>query len=243
MLLRKAKHWEYEEEWRVFRTGPELGIERYPAGMLARVILGCQLSRDDREVILDLAAALPAPPEIYQAQRSKSAFALELSRIDIPPPSRKRSVPNTGKAGDGRGYPMGRVLIAAMIAVALCDILSALATRPFGFHFGWRGPFLLVIYVIAGYSARRVAGLRAAMVVGLTSATVDSIGAVVWAMGSGRLPDQYNLPSPIAMAILIPVFGALLGALGGLFAPSPSPVLPRNDYPASRAPIFSVRSS
>jgi hypothetical protein len=117
---------------------------------------------------------------------------------------------------------MRRILIAAMTTVALCDILSAIATRTVGFHFGWRGPILLVIYALAGYSARRIASLRAAMFVGLTSA-VDSIGAVVWAIGSGRLPDPYSVPNLIAMAILIPVFGALFGGLGGFFAPSPRP--------------------
>lgn len=36
MLLTKASHWAYEEEWRVLRTGPTPGIEVYPPGMLVR---------------------------------------------------------------------------------------------------------------------------------------------------------------------------------------------------------------
>ena len=116
---------------------------------------------------------------------------------------------------------MRRILILAATTVALTDILSVVAVQMVGFHFGWRGPVLLVIYALAGYCAGRVGGLRAAMLVGSMSASVDSIAAVLWAIGSGRLPDQYSVPSLILIAILIPVFAALVGALGGSFAPRP----------------------
>ena len=77
MLLTKAAHWSYENEWRVLRTEPPPGLASYPSGMLARIILGCQIRPKDREEIISLVSAVPEAPELYQARRSVSAFALE----------------------------------------------------------------------------------------------------------------------------------------------------------------------
>jgi hypothetical protein len=139
---------------------------------------------------------------------------------------------------------MRRILLAAMTTVALCDILSAIATRAVGFHFGWRGPFLLVVYVIAGYFARRVAGLKAAMFAGFMSATIDAIAAVLWATGSGRLPAEYTVPNLIAMASSDSCVWRVVRSTWrtvGTSAAWPSCRLTTISPPASRAQIFSFR--
>ena len=82
MILTKSKHWKYEQEWRVFRAGVEPGVEVYPDGMLAQVILGCQIRPEDREEIVAVASGLAQPPEIYQAKRSASRFHLELCKVE-----------------------------------------------------------------------------------------------------------------------------------------------------------------
>ena len=82
MILTKSKHWKYEQEWRVFRAGVEPGVEVYPAGMLAQVILGCQIRPGDRDEIVAVASGLAQPPEIYQAKRSASRFHLELCQVE-----------------------------------------------------------------------------------------------------------------------------------------------------------------
>jgi hypothetical protein len=84
MLLRKASHWAYEEEWRAMRTGVKPGIAHYPTGMLASVILGSEISRTDRETVLQAAVALPSPPDLYEARRSGAVYAVDLIRIGVP---------------------------------------------------------------------------------------------------------------------------------------------------------------
>ena len=98
MLLTKSRHWRYEQEWRVFRTdGPGLAI--CPAGTLVRVVLGCGIRPSDRDEIVALAVGLPHVPEIYQAMRSPSKFALELLNVDNRmPPSNKRMEPTRAGA-------------------------------------------------------------------------------------------------------------------------------------------------
>jgi hypothetical protein len=116
---------------------------------------------------------------------------------------------------------MRRIVILALATVALSDAFSVIAVHAVGFHFGWRGPFLLVIYMLAGYAARRIGGLGAAMSVGLTAAAVDAVASLSWALGSGRVPDEYPVANLVTMAMLIPVFGALAATVGGFFAHPP----------------------
>jgi len=84
MLLRKASHWAYEEEWRAIRSGPEPGVASYPAGMLASVILGAEISPTDREAVLQAVAALPICPDVYEAQRMRTAYGLDVIRRACP---------------------------------------------------------------------------------------------------------------------------------------------------------------
>lgn len=81
MLLTKAGPWQYEQEWRVLRTEGEPGLEVYPAGMLVRIVLGCEIRPTDRDEIIALASGVTEPPSLYQAERSTSAFALEVCTL------------------------------------------------------------------------------------------------------------------------------------------------------------------
>jgi hypothetical protein len=94
MLLRKASHWAYEEEWRAIRTGPEPGLASYPNGMLASVILGAEISRIDRETVLQAVAALPISPNVYEARRMGTAYGLDLIRLTWPLPSNTAMEPS-----------------------------------------------------------------------------------------------------------------------------------------------------
>ncbi len=79
MVLRKALHWQYEQEWRVVRVG-QPGLAKYPHGMLTSVILGCEITQTDREAVLEAVSVLPV--ELYQAQRHESDYALDLMRVN-----------------------------------------------------------------------------------------------------------------------------------------------------------------
>lgn len=83
MLLRKAGHWQYEREWRVFRTGVGPGLEHYEAGLLCCIILGCEIQPTDREAVLRWATTVQSPLSIRQAHRSASAFSLTLENMPV----------------------------------------------------------------------------------------------------------------------------------------------------------------
>lgn len=87
-LLRKAKYWEHEKEWRALRAGPKPGVAHYPSGMLASIILGSEIHPDDRDLVLRAVSVLPVPVDIYQARRSRTAYALILDRLDGATPSK-----------------------------------------------------------------------------------------------------------------------------------------------------------
>ena len=79
----KSLEWEYEQEWRVLRTGGGSGAAEQSAGMLARVILGCEIRASDREEIVAVVSGLADAPELRQARRSPSEFALEFREIRV----------------------------------------------------------------------------------------------------------------------------------------------------------------
>jgi hypothetical protein len=108
------------------------------------------------------------------------------------------------------------ILMLAIATVVLVDVLGAVAdANGFGFHFGWRGPLLVAVYFGAGFFAGRLGSVRAATIVGLASGSVDAAIAVIWAIGFGRLPDEYVGPVLVEIAVGIVVLAALFGALGG----------------------------
>jgi hypothetical protein len=83
MLLRKARHWEYEREWRAFRTGPKPGMARLRESMLASVILGCRINAGDRQELLTAVTRFPGEVEVFQARRGSASYSLEMERLDV----------------------------------------------------------------------------------------------------------------------------------------------------------------
>jgi len=113
---------------------------------------------------------------------------------------------------------MRRILILAIAAVVLVDVLGAVAdANEVGFHFGWRGPLLIAIYAGAGFFAGRLGNVRAATIVGLASGSVDAALGVIWAIGFGRLPDEYVGPVLAEIVVGVVVLATLSAVLGGLF--------------------------
>ena len=56
MLLTKAKHWEYEREWRIIHPYSELapghGEKRFALHLLSGVVFGCQFPEEHEQEIL-----------------------------------------------------------------------------------------------------------------------------------------------------------------------------------------------
>ena len=83
--LTKSKHWEYEKEWRVIsrlRNKSELyEILPFDFKEIGAVYLGCKITSQNEEQVLDLMKAKCPKAEIYKAQKSQTKFALEFENI------------------------------------------------------------------------------------------------------------------------------------------------------------------
>ena len=80
-VLTKARHWEYEGEWRILdvRGGP--GKKPIPEGIISSVILGCQIEKEVRKWVIDLTSKYPTPVTIYETRIRPNYYELEFRKI------------------------------------------------------------------------------------------------------------------------------------------------------------------
>jgi len=79
-MLTKAKHWDYEAEWRAINTeGP--GLKKLPEGIITSVLLGCCIEPKNREFMVNLASDYPSPVKIFQAHRKPCYYELEFQQL------------------------------------------------------------------------------------------------------------------------------------------------------------------
>jgi len=80
-MLKKAKHWSYEKEWRVldFEGGP--GAKPLPPSCLTGVIMGCRISARNRARVRRWVSDWPSEVTIYQAMQSRKSFRLEIEEV------------------------------------------------------------------------------------------------------------------------------------------------------------------
>jgi Protein of unknown function (DUF2971) len=75
-LSTKSAHWKYEKEWRIFyRT---TGVYQAPSEELSAVILGCMMSNEDREEVINWVSSRSTPIRIYEARRDEGAFRVQV---------------------------------------------------------------------------------------------------------------------------------------------------------------------
>lgn len=81
-FLTKAKHWEYEKEWRIidYEKGP--GIQRFPPHLLVGVIFGCRMSEDHQRLIRDWCKNRQPSVSFYQARQASLTYALDI--VEVP---------------------------------------------------------------------------------------------------------------------------------------------------------------
>ena len=82
MLLTKAKRWHYEREWRIIDHAEGPGIKHFPAEFLTGVILGCRISKENRENIFRWCSKRKQPPTLYEATEKQKEFGLHIVRLD-----------------------------------------------------------------------------------------------------------------------------------------------------------------
>lgn len=78
LLYTKARHWEYEKEWRIVNMHTRLGVQRFPEGLLTGVIMGCDISKESRDLVLDMIGHHCCPVRLRHARRSPDRFALDV---------------------------------------------------------------------------------------------------------------------------------------------------------------------
>jgi len=79
-LSTKALAWQHEQEWRIIWRIP--GMNNFPPQDLTGVILGAQISSEDRAQVLDWIRASCSAPLCYQARRKVASFGIEILPVD-----------------------------------------------------------------------------------------------------------------------------------------------------------------
>ncbi|MYI89714.1 MAG: DUF2971 domain-containing protein [Gammaproteobacteria bacterium] len=78
--LRKAKQWEYEQEWRIVDiNGP--GPHHFPPECLSGVIFGCRMSDKHKEMIRGWCQDRHPTIKYYQARQSEEEYRLHIEEI------------------------------------------------------------------------------------------------------------------------------------------------------------------
>ena len=79
-LLRKAKHWEYEKEWRIIDPEERPGIKHFPPRLLVGVIFGCRMTEEHQGLVREWCKSRPAEISFYKARQAAQTYSLELTK-------------------------------------------------------------------------------------------------------------------------------------------------------------------
>jgi Protein of unknown function (DUF2971) len=80
-FLTKDLPWEHEREWRVIDRNRGRGFRQFPPESLVEIILGAQMTQEDRAVIISWIEARPLKPSLFEARARNNAYELEIHLI------------------------------------------------------------------------------------------------------------------------------------------------------------------
>jgi hypothetical protein len=80
-LLTKARHWEYEKEWRIIDHDDGPGIKRFPPHLLVGVIFGCRMSETHKSLIREWCINRQVGASFYQAREASRTYSLEIVEV------------------------------------------------------------------------------------------------------------------------------------------------------------------
>ncbi len=80
-LLTKAKHWEYEKEWRIIDHEEGPGIKRFPPHLLVGVIFGCRMMEEHQGLVREWCKSHRAELSFYKAREAEQTYSLELIKV------------------------------------------------------------------------------------------------------------------------------------------------------------------
>ncbi len=76
----KSDAWSYEKEWRI-SVQSDISFTREPSAVFDAIFLGCMMSKEDSEDIIDLAKTHLPEIEIWKTLQSSTAYQLRFERI------------------------------------------------------------------------------------------------------------------------------------------------------------------
>jgi len=81
-LLTKAKDWKYEKEWRIVDHINGQGTQKFPEEALTGVIMGCRISKDNKEKIINWCGDRKQRPNLYEAREKEKEFGLDIIEVE-----------------------------------------------------------------------------------------------------------------------------------------------------------------
>jgi hypothetical protein len=80
-LLTKSEHWCYEREWRITRYEHGAGIYTFPPQALVGIILGAEISRENRVMVKNWALSRTEAVSLYQSRLSEKGFSVNIDPL------------------------------------------------------------------------------------------------------------------------------------------------------------------
>lgn len=81
LLLTKAEDWAYEREWRILQPDRGPGSRSFPSELLAAIIFGVKMSKDDRETVIKWVAQRSTPLPVYKAALDTTKYGLVFEQL------------------------------------------------------------------------------------------------------------------------------------------------------------------
>ncbi len=82
-LLTKSKEWEYEKEFRMMLLGGTNKTKPFPKFAIKRVIIGCNVSPENMEKLIEIIKARKSKVYVYQAEKAPDKFKLNFKYINL----------------------------------------------------------------------------------------------------------------------------------------------------------------
>ena len=80
-MLTKAKHWDYEVEWRIIDHEKGPGIKNFPPHLLVGVIFGCRMPEEHQDLVREWCESRRTKVSFYKAREAAQNYALELIEL------------------------------------------------------------------------------------------------------------------------------------------------------------------
>ena len=82
-VLNKSKDWEYESEFRMVLVGNSNEVITLPENAIRRVIIGCDVSPEDKDKLIEIIKARKSKVHVYQAVKAPDEFKLHFKYLKL----------------------------------------------------------------------------------------------------------------------------------------------------------------